>query len=113
VLGQTPATAPPAGGVLVLDETGARKWGTKTAHGGRQYLGALGKIDPGVGSVRSLWADASIYYPLDVEPYTPAPWLTKGQAESALRTQPALALALGKRAQALTMPLRAIVAEAF
>jgi SRSO17 transposase len=30
VLGQTPATAPHAGGVLVIDETGDRKWGTKT-----------------------------------------------------------------------------------
>ena len=44
VLGQTPATAPHAGGVLVVDETGDRKWGTTTAHVGRQYLGSIGKI---------------------------------------------------------------------
>jgi DDE superfamily endonuclease len=113
VLGQTPATAPHAGGVLVLDETGDRKWGTKTAHVGRQYLGSIGKIDNGIVSVSSLWADASVYYPLDVEPYTPAHWFAKGQADSAFRTKPAIAIELVKRAQALTMPFRAIVADAF
>lgn len=57
LLHQTPATAPHAQGVLVIDETGDRKWGTKTAHVGRQYLGSIGKIDNGVVSVNSLWAD--------------------------------------------------------
>src|SRR5262245_51957463 len=65
LLHQTPATAPHPHGVLVIDETGERKWGTKTAHVGRQYLGSIGKIDNGVVSVSSLWADASIYYPLE------------------------------------------------
>jgi hypothetical protein len=113
VLGQTPATAPHAGGVLVIDETGDRKWGTKTAHVGRQYLGSIGKIDNGLVSVSSLWADASVYYPLEVEPYTPAHWFTKGQADSAFRTKPVIAIELVKRAQALAMPFRAVVADAF
>lgn len=113
LLGQTPATAPHAGGVLVIDETGDRKWGTKTAHVGRQYLGSIGKIDNGVVAVSSLWADASMYYPLEVEPYTPARWFTKGQADSAFRTKPAIAIELVKRAQTLTVPFRAVVADAF
>ena len=59
-------------GVLVIDETGDRKDGHKTAHVGRQYLANLGKIDNGAVSVTSLWADERVYYPLEVEPYTPA-----------------------------------------
>ena len=48
MLGQTPPTAPHAGEVLVIDETGDRQWGTKTAHVGRQDLDSLGKIANGV-----------------------------------------------------------------
>ena len=65
------ATAPHAGGVLIIDETGDRKDGAKTAHVGRQYLGNRGKTEQGVVSVGSLWADEGVYYPLAVEPYTP------------------------------------------
>lgn len=69
---KTPALAPHEGGVLAIDETGDRKAGRKTAHVGRQYLANLGKIDNGVVSVTSLWVDHQVYYPIDVEPYTPA-----------------------------------------
>lgn len=67
-----PLTAPTAEGVLAIDEHGDRKAGEKTAHIGRQYLSNLGKIDNGVVSVTSLWADERVYYPVDCEPYTPA-----------------------------------------
>lgn len=56
--------------VLVIDETGDRKDGHKTAHVARQYLGNLGKIDNGVVSGTRLWADERVYYPLEIEPYT-------------------------------------------
>ncbi len=69
---EDPTTAPNERGALVIDETGDRKEGKKTAHVGRQYLSSLGKIDNGVVSVGSLWADERVYYPLEVEPYTPA-----------------------------------------
>ncbi len=46
-----PATAPDADGALVIDETGDRKDGTRTAHIGRQSLGSIGKIDNGIVSV--------------------------------------------------------------
>lgn len=65
-------TAPNGKGALVIDETGDRKDGKQTAHVGRQYLSCIGKIDNGVVSVSSLWADERLYYPLQVEPYTPA-----------------------------------------
>jgi SRSO17 transposase len=45
LLRENPATAPNAQGALVIDETGDRKDGHKTAHVARQYLGNVGKID--------------------------------------------------------------------
>jgi SRSO17 transposase len=45
---EDPATAPNDRGALVIDETGDRKEGKKTAHVGRQYLSSIGKIDNGV-----------------------------------------------------------------
>src|SRR3954468_583258 len=53
---EDPKTAPSRSGALVIDETGDRKDGKKTAHIGKQYLGSIGKIDNGVVSVSSLWA---------------------------------------------------------
>ncbi|HEX7022748.1 MAG TPA: IS701 family transposase [Trueperaceae bacterium] len=106
-----PATAPHPGGVLIIDETGDRKDGTKTAHVGRQYLGNRGKIENGVVSVGSLWADEGVYYPLAVEPYTPERWFAAGKADPAFRTKPQLALTLIDQAQAQAWPFRAVVAD--
>jgi SRSO17 transposase len=82
-----PTTAPTAQGVLVIDETGDRKDGHETAHVGRQYLGNLGKINNGVVSVTSLWADERVYYPLEVEPYTPESYFAKGKNDPHFRTK--------------------------
>ncbi len=60
VLCDDPSTTPNGRGVLVIDETGDRKDGHKTAHVSRQYLANLGKIDTGVVSVSSLWADEQV-----------------------------------------------------
>ena len=106
-----PGTAPHPGGVLIIDETGDRKDGPKTAHVGRQYLGNRGKIENGVVSVGSVWADESVYYPLAVEPYTPKHWFAGGTADPAFRTKPQIALALVDQALAGDWPLRAVVAD--
>src|SRR5215211_8878249 len=76
-----PATAPHERGVLVLDDTGDRKAGTKTAHVARQWLGSLGKTDNGIVAVTNLWADERVYWPIDVVPYTPASRLAKGKRD--------------------------------
>ena len=89
-----PATAPHAGGVLVIDDSGDRKAGSKTAHVARQYLGSIGKVDGGIVAVTSLWADERIYYPLHLRPYTPATRLPKGRADPDFRTKPQLAVEL-------------------
>lgn len=108
-----PATAPDANGALVIDETGDRKDGAKTAHVGRQYLGSIGKIDNGVVSVGALWADERLYYPLDVDPYTPAHWFARGKSDPAFRTKPQIALDLVTQAVAAGLLFRAVVADCF
>jgi hypothetical protein len=113
LLRSDPATAPDAAGVLVIDETGDRKWGTKTAHVGRQYLGSIGKVDNGVVSVTSLWADARVYYPLAGEPFTPKHHFTLGMKDPAYRTKPQIALELVTDAVADGVPFRAVVADSF
>src|SRR5260370_20040317 len=51
LLRQDEITAPNAHGALVIDETGDRQDGHKTAHVGRQYVGNVGKIHNGAVSV--------------------------------------------------------------
>ena len=113
--GQCPALGPAARAIRpvrptttacsIIDETGDRKDGHKTAHVGRQYLANLGKTDNGVVSVSSLWADERVYYPLEVEPYTPAHWFARGKADPAFRTKPQIALTLVERAVAAALAL--------
>jgi SRSO17 transposase len=62
LLREDPTTAPTSKGVLVINETGDLKDGHKTAHVGRHYLGKLGKVDNGVVSVTSLWADEEAWW---------------------------------------------------
>jgi SRSO17 transposase len=109
----TPATRPHAQGVLVLDDTGDRKAGTKTAHVARQYLGSVGKIDNGIVAVTTVWADEQVYYPLHLQPYTPASRLPRGKTDPAFRTKPQLAEQLVDAAVAAEVPFRAIVADCF
>jgi len=108
-----PKTAPHASGALVIDETGDRKDGKKTAHVGKQYLGGIGKIENGVVSVSSLWADERLYYPLMVEPYTPAHHFGGGKADPAFRTKLQIALELVGAALGAGLPFRAVVADIF
>jgi SRSO17 transposase len=106
-----PVTRPHEKGVLVIDDTGDRKDGTKTDHVARQYLGSVGKIDNGIVAVTSLWADERVYYPLHVRPYTPGSRLPKGKADPAFRTKPQIAVELVDKALALGVEFRAVVAD--
>jgi hypothetical protein len=111
LLGRDPATRPTDGGVLIIDETGDRKDGTKTAHVAHQYLGSVGRIANGIVSVTSLWADEDVYYPLHVTPYTPANRLPQGKQDPAFRTKPQLAVELVDAAIAAGFCFRAVVAD--
>ena len=113
VLMGTPGLRPRASGALVIDESGDRKDGHQTAHVGRQYLANVGKVDNGVVSVSSLWADEQVYYPIDVEPYTPASWFAGGKNDRAFRTKLQIAVELVGRAVGRKIEFRAVVADSF
>ncbi len=113
LLVNTGRLAPHEHGALVIDETGDRKDGHKTAHVGRQYLANLGKIDNGVVSVTSLWADEQVYYPLDIEPYTPAAWFEEGKANPSFRTKLKIGLELVAHAKSRNIAFAAVVADSF
>src|SRR6516162_180341 len=106
-----PATAPHAGGVLVIDDSGDRKDGTRTAHVGHQWLGRYGKTDNGVVTVTTVWADERLYYPVDAVPYTPAKHFAKGKSDPGFRTKLAIGAELAVRARAAGFTFRAVAAD--
>ena len=106
-----PATAPHGGGVLVIDDSGDRKDGVKTAHVGRQWLGRYGKTDSGVVTVTTVWADERVYYPVHAVPYTPAGHFAKGKNDPGFRTKLAIGADLAVRARAAGFCFRAVVAD--
>ena len=109
----TPRLRPTGRGALVIDESGDRKDGHQTAHVGRQYLANLGKVDNGVVSVSSLWTDEQVYYPIDVEPYTPASWFKESKSNRAFRTKLQIAVELVQGAVERKIEFRAVVADSF
>ena len=106
-----PATAPHDGGVLVIDDSGDRKDGTKTAHVGHQWLGRYGKTDNGVVTVTTLWADERLYYPVHAVPYTPARHFAKGKSDPAFRTKLQAGADLAVRARDAGFVFRAVAAD--
>jgi hypothetical protein len=113
LLCQEPATAPHDGGALVVDDTGDRKDGTRTAHVARQYLGSVGKVDNGIVAVTSLWADERCYWPIHAVPYTPASRLAGGERDPGFKTKPQLAVELVQAARQAGIEFRAVVADCF
>jgi DDE superfamily endonuclease len=106
-----PATAPHGGGVLVIDDSGDRKDGTKTAHVGRQWLGRYGKTDNGVVTVTTVWADKRLYYPVHAVPYTPARHFAKGKNDPGFRTKLAIGADLAIKARDAGFAFRAVTAD--
>jgi DDE superfamily endonuclease len=99
--------------VLIIDEHGDRKWGKRTAHVGKQWLGNIGKTENGVVSVSSLWAEEGVYYPLEVEPYTPAHHFEGEKSDPRFRTKLKIAQQLVERSVVGGIPFRAVVADSF
>jgi DDE superfamily endonuclease len=111
LLRNDPATAPHEAGVLVIDDSGDRKDGTRTAHVGRQWLGRYGKTDNGVVTVTTLWADERVYYPVHAVPYTPARHFEKGKNDPGFRTKLQIGADLAVRARVAGFAFRAVVAD--
>ncbi len=64
-------------------------------------------------SVSSLWADEDVYYPLEVEPYTPAHHFEKGKGDPAFGTKLEIAGRLVERSVGRSVAFRAVVADSF
>jgi hypothetical protein len=111
LLAADPATAPHEGGVLVIDDRGDRKDGTKTAHVGHQWLGRYGKTGNGVVTVTTLWADERLYYPVHAVPYTPARHFGKGKNDPAFRTKLQIGADLAIKARRAGFMFRAVCAD--
>lgn len=103
-------TAPTDDAVLVIDETGDRKYGTHTAHVGRQYLGSLGKVDSGIVTVHVLYDTPQTYFPLQLRPYSPAHHFPRKTSDPAFQTKPQLAAQLIEAVRH-DWPFRAVVAD--
>ena len=79
-----------------------------------QWLANIGKTDTGVVSVTSLLADEKLYWPVDLEPYTPAHHFEGGRADPKFRTKLKIASELVERAAVEEgIPFRAVVADSF
>jgi len=64
--------------IVVIDETGDRKKGTKTDYVARQYLGSVGKIDNGIVSVNAYGVYKNITFPLIFKVFKPKGRLKSG-----------------------------------
>ena len=97
--------------MLVIDDSGDRKDGVKTAHVGLQWLGRYGKTDNGVVTVTTVWADERLYYPVHAVPYTPAKHFAKGKTDPGFRTKLAIGAELAVKAQEAGFVFRAVAAD--
>jgi len=73
----------------------------------------MGKTENGVVSVSSVWADEGVYYPLEVEPYTPKHHFEGGTSDPRFRTKLKIAQQLVERSVETGLPFRAVVADSF
>lgn len=84
----------------MIDDAGDRKDGTATAHTAHQYPGSVEKIENGIVTVSTLWADERVYYLLHTVLYTAAGRLPGGRGDPAFRTKPQSAAELVEAARA-------------
>jgi hypothetical protein len=64
-----------------------------------------------VVSVSSVYADEKLYYPLEVEPYTPEHHFEGGKKDPEFRTKLQIAFELVEQALEMEIPFRAVVAD--
>lgn len=96
LLNTRPQTCTRPDGVLILDDSGSPRRGTKIANTQRQYIGQVGKTANGYVLVTTHYADAAKHWPVDLEPYRPQQWV---KPEEQFRTKYEIGLELVKAAR--------------
>ena len=91
-----PQTRPRPEGVLILDDSGSPRRGTKIANTKRQYIGQVGKTANGYVLVTTHYADGGKHWPVDLAPYRPKEWVA---APETVRTKYEIGLELVKAAR--------------
>jgi SRSO17 transposase len=116
----------PAGGVLVLDDTGLPKQGRASAGVARQYSGTLGKkgncqvLVSAEYVADQLERSDPLHWPVSAQLYLPESWTTDPERcrrahvpeAVAFQTKPELAIGLVDRARAWSVPFDLVVADA-
>jgi SRSO17 transposase len=94
--------------VLIIDETGDRKKGTKTDYVKRQYIGNLGKTENGIVVVTAYGVFCGMTFPLLFEVYKPKERLNPGDQ---YRTKPEIAATLIKKLQSMGFNFNLVLAD--
>ncbi len=79
VLNSLPQTRTRPEGVLILDDRGSPRRGTKIATTKRPYIGQVGKTANGYVLVTTHYADGAKHWPVDLTPYRPTEWTPAAQ----------------------------------
>jgi SRSO17 transposase len=106
-------------GILVVDESGVRRWGDKSVGIARQYIGNVGKVENGQVGVYLTYASEQGQAFLDTRLYLPKEWLDDpGRCREAgippgtvFRTKPELAAAMVESAAARGIRARWLTAD--
>jgi SRSO17 transposase len=96
LLNTLPQTRTRPEGVLILDDSGSPRRGTKIANTKRQYIGQVGKTANGYVLVTTQYADAAKHWPVDLAPYRPKEWVA---SDEEMRTKYEIGLELVKTAR--------------
>ena len=96
--------------VLIIDDTGDRKKGKKTAYVKRQYIGNLGKVENGIVAVTAYGVFEGITFPLIAEVYKPVERLEKGDT---YRSKPQIAAGIIRQLKEFGINFKLVLADSF
>ncbi|MBM4030124.1 MAG: IS701 family transposase [Planctomycetes bacterium] len=106
-------------GIVVVDESGVRRWGEKSVGIARQYIGRLGKVDNGQVGVYLAYACEQGQAFLDARLFVPEAWFEDPRRcreagipdDAIFRTKPELAAAMVESARARGVRARWVTAD--